>query len=315
MVVDAFYASPALLILALAVYTTVVRDTFSAAAGFLAYGLLLTIAWVQLHAVDVALTESAIGAGLTSLLLVRASSRLRSTEAAARAETPPLPLRVVAAVVAAGVTIALAIAVLALPDPAPTLAPQAMANIAATGVGNPITAVLMAFRAMDTMLEAIVVLLALIGIWSLAPDRAWGGRPGPRYNADPDSILAFIARVLPPIGIVVGVYIFWIGADHPGGKFQGATIVAAMWLLAMLAGLADAPPIRRRWVRALLVAGPIAFIAVGVIGVYSAGAFLGYREGWAKPLILVVEFALMPSLAFTLGLVMAGAPERLEYAQ
>ncbi len=66
MVVDAFYASPALLILALAAYTTVVRDTFSAAAGFLAYGLLLTIAWVQLHAVDVALTESAIGAGLTS---------------------------------------------------------------------------------------------------------------------------------------------------------------------------------------------------------------------------------------------------------
>ena len=314
MVVDAFYASPALLILALAVYTTVVRDTFSAAAGFLAYGLLLTIAWVQLHAVDVALTESAIGAGLTSLLLVRASSRLRSTEAAARAETPAVPLRLLAALVAGGVTIALAIAVLALPDPAPTLAPQAMANIAATGVGNPITAVLMAFRAMDTMLEAIVVLLALIGIWSLAPDRAWGGRPGPRYNADPDGILAFIARVLPPIGIVVGVYIFWIGADHPGGKFQGATIVAAMWLLAMLAGLADAPPIRRRWVRALLVAGPIAFIAVGVIGVYTAGAFLGYREGWAKPLILVIEFALMPSLAFTLGLVMAGAPERPEDA-
>ena len=97
--------------------------------------------------------------------------------------------------------------------------------------------------------------------------------------------------------------------------YQVRKNVGDMWLLAMLAGLADAPPIRRRWVRALLVAGPIAFIAVGVIGVYSAGAFLGYREGWAKPLILVVEFALMPSLAFTLGLVMAGAPERLEYAQ
>ena len=276
---------------------------------------MLTIAWVQLHAVDVALTEAAIGAGLTSLLLVRASSRLRSTEAAARAETPTVPLRLLAALVAGGVTIALAIAVLALPDPAPTLAPQAMANIAATGVGNPITAVLMAFRAMDTMLEAIVVLLALVGIWSLAPDRAWGGRPGPSYNADPNGILAFIARVLPPIGIVVGVYIFWIGADHPGGKFQGATIVAAMWLLAMLAGLADAPPVRRRWVRALLVAGPIAFIAVGVVGVYTAGAFLGYPDGWAKPLILVIEFALMPSLAFTLGLVVAGAPERPENAQ
>lgn len=314
MIVDAFYAAPAVLILALAVYTTVVRGTFAASVGFLAYGLLLTITWVQLHAVDVALTEAAIGAGLTSLLLVRASHRLRESEAAIRAETPGLPLKLAAGLVAAIVGGGIALAVLTLPDPAPTLAPQVAANLAATGVGNPITAVLMAFRAMDTMLEAIVVLLALVGVWSLAPDRAWGGRQGPRYNADPDGILAFIARVLPPIGIVVGIYIFWIGADHPGGKFQGATVVAAMWLLAMLAGLTDAPPIRRRWVRALLVAGPLAFVAVGIVGVYAAGTFLGYPPDAAKALILVIEFALMPSLAFTLGLVMAGAPERPEEA-
>ena len=314
MIVDAFYAAPAVLILALAVYTTVVRGTFAASVGFLAYGLLLTITWVQLHAVDVALTEAAIGAGLTSLLLVRASHRLRESEAAIRAETPGLPLKLAAGLVAAIVGGGIALAVLTLPDPAPTLAPQVAANLAATGVGNPITAVLMAFRAMDTMLEAIVVLLALVGVWSLAPDRAWGGRQGPRYNADPDGILAFIARVLPPIGIVVGIYIFWIGADHPGGKFQGATVVAAMWLLAMLAGLTAAPPIRRRWVRALLVAGPLAFVAVGIVGVYAAGTFLGYPPDAAKALILVIEFALMPSLAFTLGLVMAGAPERPEEA-
>ena len=282
MIVDAFYAAPAVLILALAVYTTVVRGTFAASVGFLAYGLLLTITWVQLHAVDVALTEAAIGAGLTSLLLVRASHRLRESEAAIRAETPGLPLKLAAGLVAGIVGGGIALAVLTLPEPAPTLAPQVAANLAATGVGNPITAVLMAFRAMDTMLEAIVVLLALVGVWSLAPDRAWGGRQGPRYNADPDGILAFIARVLPPIGIVVGIYIFWIGADHPGGKFQGATVVAAMWLLAMLAGLTDAPPIRRRWVRALLVAGPLAFVAVGIVGVYAAGTFLGYPPDAAK---------------------------------
>ncbi len=182
--------------------------------------------------------------------------------------------------------------------------------MASTGVGNPITAVLMAYRAMDTLLEATVLLLALIGVWSLAPDRAWGGRPGPRYNADPDGILAFIARVLPPIGIIIGMYIFWVGADHPGGKFQGATIVAAMWLLTMMAGLADTPPIDRRLLRILLVAGTVVFIAVGVAGVLLTGTFLAYPEGWAKPMILVIEFALMPSLALTLGLIMAGAPER-----
>ncbi len=310
MIVDAFYAAPALLILALGIYTTVVRDTFSATVGYLAYGLLLTVAWVQLHGVDVALTEAAIGGGLTGMLLVRASAKLRAIEAQARAETPGLRLRLLAGLMAAGVAGALATALLTLPDPAPTLAPEAAANLASTGVGNPITAVLMAYRAMDTMLEAIVLLLALIGVWSLAPDRVWGGRPGPRYNADPDGILAFIARMLPPIGIVVGIYIFWVGADHPGGKFQGATIVAAMWLLTLMAGLTDAPPISRRWVRVLLVAGPVVFIGVGVAGVLLTGTFLAYPEGWAKPMILVIEFALMPSLALTLGLVLAGAPER-----
>src|SRR6478735_1112784 len=64
---------------------------------------------------------------------------------------------------------------LLLPDPAPTLAPAAAANAAATGLGNPVTSVLMAYRAMDTMLEKVVLLLALIGVWSLAPDRVWGG--------------------------------------------------------------------------------------------------------------------------------------------
>lgn len=309
---EAFYLLPALLILALAVYTTAARDTFAATVGFIAYGLLLTIAWVQLHGVDIALTESAIGGGLTGLLLVRASAKLRATEAAAGTERPRAATRLLAAIMAAAVSAGLAVAVLALPDPAPTLAPEVLASIGPTGVGNPITAVLMAFRATDTLLEAIVLLLALVGVWSLAPDRAWGGRPGPRYNADPDGILAFIARVLPPIGIIVGIYIFWVGADDPGGKFQGATIVAAMWLLAMMAGLADAPPVSRRLLRVLLVAGPIVFIAVGALGAWSAGAFLAYPDGWAKPLILVIEFALMPSLALTLGLIMAGAPERVE---
>jgi len=303
-------AGPVVLILALGVWTILARDTFAAAVGFIAYGLLLTLAWVRLSGVDVALTEAAIGGGLTGALLIGAATRLRNTEAAARAETPGAFIRVLAALVAALVLAALAICVLALPDPAPTLAPEVAANIAVTEVGNPITAVLLAFRAMDTLLEAIVLLFALIGVWSLAPDRVWGGRPGPQQYADPNGILAYVARMLPPIGIMVGMYIFWVGADHPGGKFQGATIIAAMWLLTIMAGLTDAPPISRTWLRIGLVAGPLVFIAIGIAGAASAGAFLAYPDGFAKPLIIAVELALMPSLALILALMLAGAPQR-----
>ena len=303
-------AGLALLLLALAVWTIVARDAFAAVAGFIAYGLLLTLAWVQLSGVDVALTEAAIGGGLTGALLIGAVARLRDTETAARAERPTALTRALAALVAGAVTVALAICVLTLPDPAPTLAPDVAANIGATGVGNPITAVLLAFRAMDTLLEAIVLVFALIGVWSLAPDRAWGGRPGPLHLADPNGILAYIARVLPPIGIIVGMYIFWVGADHPGGKFQGATILAAMWLLVMMAGLTDAPPISRAWLRIGLVAGPLVFIAIGLAGAVAAGAFLAYPDGYAKPLIIVIELALMPTLALILALLLVGAPQR-----
>jgi multisubunit Na+/H+ antiporter MnhB subunit len=294
----------------MAAWTIVARRTFAAVVGFLAYGFLLSIAWVALDAIDVALTEAAIGGGLTGVLLIGAAARLRQSEVAVSAERPGASLRWLAALASAVVAAGIAVAVLSLPASAPTLAPEAAQHLASTGLGNAVTAVLIAYRALDTLLESIVVVFALIGVWSLAPDNVWGGHPGPRHSADPNGILAYLARLLPPIGIVVGLYIFWVGADLPGGKFQGATILAAMWLLAMMAGLTDAPPISRTWLRILLVAGPLVFIAIGIAGAVTAGAVLGYPEGHAKLLIKVIETALMPTLTLTLALLVAGAPER-----
>ena len=173
---------------------------------------------------------------------------------------------------------------------------------------------LLAFRALDTLLEAIVLVIALIGVWSLAPDRFWGGRPGLRHAADPDGILAYFARLLPPLGIVFAVYIFWAGADHPGGKFQSATILAAMWMLVLMAGLADTPRIGHRGLRVGIVVGPLVFIAIGVLGLFTAGALLAYPEAWAKPMIVVVEVALLPTLTLVLGLLLAGPPLRPDLA-
>ena len=297
------------MILGLAAWTIAAREAFAATVGFLVYGLLLALAWVSLHAIDVALTEAAIGAGLTGALLIGAASRLQNVETTA-AERPSATTRVLAGLLAAAVTGALAVCVLSLPDPAPTLAEKVAANMGATGVGNPITGVLMAFRALDTLLEAAVLLFAVVGVWSLSPDRLWGGRPGPAHRSDPNGILAWLGRILPPLGIVIAIYILWVGADDPGGKFQAATILAAMWQLVILAGIADEPPISRTSLRLGLVAGPAVFIAIGFVGAASAGAFLAWPAGLEKALIVVVEVALMPSLAVTLGLLLAGTVQR-----
>src|SRR6185437_10435116 len=70
----AFDCGLAVLILAMAIWTIAARTTFPAVVGFVAYGLLLTLVWMRLAAPDVALTEAAIGGGLTGVLLLGATS-------------------------------------------------------------------------------------------------------------------------------------------------------------------------------------------------------------------------------------------------
>jgi multisubunit Na+/H+ antiporter MnhB subunit len=306
----AFDTGLAVLVVGVAAWTIAARDAFAAVIGFVAYGLLLALVWVRLAAPDVALTEAAIGSGVTGGLLLGASTRLRRTETARADKEPGGASRLAAAVLSFLVSAGLATIVPLLPEPAPTLAPQAAAKLAATGLGNPVTAVLMAYRAIDTLLETVVLLLALIGIWSLAPDRVWGGRRGPRHRTDPAGVLSFVARLLVPVGILVGIHIFWVGSVAPGGEFQGATILAAMWILATMAGLVDTPPVSRRWLRLVLVAGPAVFLVIGFAGFAMAGAFLAYPAPYAKLLIVAIEIPVTLSIAATLALLVAGPPER-----
>jgi multisubunit Na+/H+ antiporter MnhB subunit len=312
-IVSALDCGIAVLVTAVAGWTTFARGAFAAVVGFVSFGLLLTLVWVRLDAIDVALTEAAIGSGLTGALLLGAASRLPETAMATARERPAPLLRAAAALLAAAVAGLLAGAVLLLPDPAPTLAPAAAENAAATGLGNPVTNVLMAFRAMDTMLEKVVLVLALVGVWSLTPYRREGGNAVPLRRAGHDGALVFLARLLPPVGIVIGIYLFWEGADHPGGAFQGGAIVAAMWLLVMMAGLGDAPASSRGWLRLALICGPTVFLIVGLGGLWLGHAFLAYPAAYAKPLILAIELAMILTIALTLGLLVA-APRKREAA-
>jgi multisubunit Na+/H+ antiporter MnhB subunit len=305
----AFEIGLGVMLLAIGAWTIVVRDSFAAVVAFVVYGLLLALVWVRLFAVDVALTEAAIGSGVTGMLLLSAAARLRPTEVVAR--PAGLLFRIPAGVFCALISAMIAGVILFPPEAVSTLAPAAMAHLPESGLGNPVAGVLFVYRALDTLLEKVVLLLAVLGVWSLAPDRLWGGIPGLRVYTQQNSILTFLAQVLPPLGIVVGIYMTWTGADHPGGAFQGGTVLAAMWILVMIAGLQDVPPISRRWLRLLLVVGPVIFLAIGLAGLALAGAFLAYPAGYAKPLIIVIEFALTISIGVTLGLLAAGPPERM----
>lgn len=67
-----------LIVCALAVERT--RDLLSAIIIFASYSLVMAILWLMLMAPDIALTEAAIGAGVTTILLIATVSRIRRVE-------------------------------------------------------------------------------------------------------------------------------------------------------------------------------------------------------------------------------------------
>ncbi|MDI9485207.1 MAG: DUF4040 domain-containing protein [Bacillota bacterium] len=56
------------------------KDLISAVIVFSAYSLTMALLWQQLASPDVAITEAAIGSGVTTLLLFAAISRTRRME-------------------------------------------------------------------------------------------------------------------------------------------------------------------------------------------------------------------------------------------
>lgn len=61
----------------LTVKVLTVEDIFRAAVYFIVFGLFMALAWVRLHAPDIALAEAAVGAGITGVLLLDAASFMR----------------------------------------------------------------------------------------------------------------------------------------------------------------------------------------------------------------------------------------------
>lgn len=307
MMETAFDIVLALLLLGAGAWSVMARNMMTAVIIFIAYGLLLALAWVRLHAIDVSLTEAAIGSGATGLLMVIAAHTVAGD--ARRVVRLSRSVHVLAGIFAVLVALGVASLAFVLPGEAVSLAGPVLERLPESGLGNPVAGVLFVYRSFDTLLEKVVLLLALIGVWALARDEDWGGVPALRRYPHRDSVLVLLARTLPPIGFVFGIYMTWAGADVPGGAFQGGTVLAAMWILVMVAGVRRMPRVSSPLLRLAIVAGPVVFLVIGFLGFFVPGAFLAYPDGFAKPLIVVMEVALTLSIAVILGLLIAGPPK------
>lgn len=288
-------------------------DLFEAIVSFVAFSLLMAMAWVRLDASDVALAEAAIGAGLTGALLLAALARLRSSETnedvAGQLGTGAVEVgrtRWLPVVVLLSVAAALGHAVWSLPPYAAGLSPEVAAHLETSGVSNPVTAVLLNFRGYDTLLEMVVLLVALLGVWAL-------GGTALRPEAAPGPVLDTLVRLLVPVLILVAAYLLWVGAHAPGGAFQAGSVLGAAGVLLLLAGWRVHTDLMGLPLRFILVVGPGAFVIVAVFTLLIEGQLLEYPPEHSGTLILILETSATLSIGVTLaGLFLGSRPQNME---
>ena len=148
---------------------TVQRNLFAVVVLFGAYSFLMATVLVALDAVDVAMTEAAVGAGISTVLLLGTLYLVR------KEEMKPLhrPLLPLAVAIATGAVLAYGtLGLPAISDPdAPIhthVAPRYIHDaLRETGVPNVVTAVLASYRGYDTLGEVMVVFTAGAGVIAL----------------------------------------------------------------------------------------------------------------------------------------------------
>jgi multicomponent Na+:H+ antiporter subunit B len=248
------------------------------------FSLLMAATFFTLDAADVALTEAAIGAGMSTVLFLGALALLAEREKRSTG-WQWLPLGVV------GLTaFTLIYATFDKPRLGDPLAPvhQHVAPwyLEQTPVlmemSNVVTAVLAGFRAYDTLGEVLVILTAGLGVMLiLANDRPERARKGPasmpgglRHHLVP----RVVGQLLIPFILLFGLYLQFHGEFGPGGGFQaGAIIAVGIVLHSLLEGEAAGRAILPARVLVGLVAGgALLFCAVGIAGMLLGGNFLDY---------------------------------------
>ena len=285
-------------------------NRFRAVVLFIALGLVMTLVWVRLAAPEVALAEAAIGVGISGALLLSALGRLQGdvhkiisfSQETYNFMNVPL-CRLVAllccGVGAAGLLVLGGSLLWHQPAFQTGPGPATLAAMPMSGVSNQVTAVLLNFRSFDTLLELAVLLLAVIGVWSL------GRAPKQPSGLAVNPILLTMIRGILPLSILIAGYLVWLGEHAPGGAFQGGAVLGAAGILLALAGrpLPDFCP--RPLLRITLVGGLLIFLALAAAPLGLGNLFFQYPAGNAGAFILTIEAA----AAISIGLALCLLPE------
>ena len=261
------------------------RDLFAAVMLMGIFSLLSAALFTVLDAVDVAFTEAAVGAGISTVLMLRTLA-LTTSRAEPRFNRPRVgPLLAVTAIGAVLVYGTFDMPRFGDPD-APIhnyMAPRFVQDlpgeedeVGEIGVPNIVTAVLASYRGYDTFGETTVIFTAGIGVLLLlgGPHRhAFGGQ-----HLRDDIVLRVSLKALIAFVMLFGLYVQFHGDYGPGGGFQaGVIFAAAIVLYTLVFGREKAESIfKLRPMEILVAAGVLLYGAVGLESMLLGGNFLDY---------------------------------------
>ena len=259
------------------------------------FSLLMAANFFVLDAADVALTEAAVGAGISTVLLLGALALAPPRE---RREHGGRWLAVAVVTLTTIVVIYTTFQNPHLGDPnAPVHVHVAPWYLEQTpeliGISNVVTAVLGSFRAYDTLGEVIVVLTAGIGVLFLL------GLPGAVGDRKPEDLATgktylshhlipqVVGRLLIPFILLFAFYVQFHGEYGPGGGFQaGAIFAAAIILYALIDGEREAlMVISPRLLMWMMAGGALLYGSVGVATMLLGGNFLDYSVLASDPMV------------------------------
>jgi len=163
-----------------------------------------------------------------------------------------------------------------------------------TGSVNLVTAVVVAYRGLDTLGEVVVLFSASTAVVLILTLIPIGAGPTP-----PSSIVAFTAGILPSAIILFGIYIITHGHLSPGGGFPGGAVVASAFLLVMLGS--NTVPGKSKFLSSIESLAGLTFGLLGFWGVLAAGQFLNNLVLPAGSPGKIVSAGIIPLISLAIG--------------
>jgi multicomponent K+:H+ antiporter subunit A len=269
-------------------------------------GLVVSLAFLQFSAPDLALTQISVEVVTTILLLLALNLLPKRTPVE---NTVSMRLGQLGVAGIAGVAVSI-LAYAVMTRDFETISGYHLEQSKTGGGGtNVVNVILVDFRGYDTFGEIIVLGIAGLTIFAMLDSALRGAaartldamRPGLESKDIHPMMLSVVGRVLLPLVVTAGIYILLRGHNLPGGGFIAGLVVAIAFIMQYIASGYAWAATRSRIDAQFMIGGGLALAGLTGVAAWVFGRpFLTSTYGYIH-LPIIGEFELASAMAFDIG--------------